>query len=630
MDKRKKKIYIFAFIVMMFLSFGLVPSIVIEAAGLSWNTWKTEAVGDVWWYDLDNYWTMTSSPISGYENKIWSSGQDVIDCQCDYYDNSPAHTDAELIFTTYSSSSLMGIYEFESKAAITDTETLVFKGRYGTKFTYAGIRTVGYIQIYDQTSSTTIWSEPIVTSGSQNVWDWQEFSDIIPLNKYHEYTIKLIGRDVWSSQKVEVAWECTEPWFYAPDPDYGVPLSHSGHTWRYEWRGFQYYAIYECRFHSDLVFHSEPLADLMRDHRPYALNDKLPSYKIGDPTGWDPCYLHEFRSTPYTILEFDDWYSTDLPGYVYYTKSSLLEQIDDNCDEVEIYTKNPELLNPGWAYFVTVRYTVWETGSFDMYLEAELGNEADTKASISPPAYPVAGIEIMSDSYSHSQKSHPIWPMTTLSSSNTHPEQNHFRGTSLGNISLSPISYIESHDWYDIIIVGVNPAYLKVFTRINVNSRENLDAFLVEKNYELENNLNQIADNTNIPATITFDGVVSVDRVLELVKKYKLNINRFRFTAQNGSERIIRGQGTPLGDEVIPIDELKDFVSGYSLLGIQSLDIIINTNVIKSLTNEQDIISLDFAAFLATMNAGIDIDEFIEVQLYTDDVSWYLSFSDAE
>jgi hypothetical protein len=233
---RKMKVRTLIVAVLIFLGVGAAPWMIPTVEALSWSTWNSGAVGDVWESVLANYWTIGSTPIQGYESYLWDTYFDVVESELDYYSNLPAPADKKLVFTTYSSASLMGVLEFESDAVITGTEKLVFRGRYGARFSYSGVRTLGYVQLYDKTSQTVKRNIPIKSGSTPNVWEWGDpFSFEEDLIKNHEYTIKLIARDVWIQQKVEVAWECAEVWFHAQDTDYGDPLDHGSHSWRYDW-----------------------------------------------------------------------------------------------------------------------------------------------------------------------------------------------------------------------------------------------------------------------------------------------------------------------------------------------------------------------------------------------------------
>ncbi len=119
--------------------------------------------------------------------------------------------------------------------------------------------------------------------------------------------------------------------------------------------------------------------------------------------------------------------------------------------------------------------------------------------------------------------------------------------------------------------------------------------------------------------------MVSERQIIDLVERYGLNILRFKFTADNGEE-IARGQGVPAGNNIIPIEELQQFIGDYSLVGFQSLDVEIDAAFLEALISEESILVLDIASFLFMNDIGISMDDFAEVEFHTEDASWYLSY----
>lgn len=373
--RNKRKVLILTFLLAFSLS--LTP-LISTVDATDWEDWTTKAVGEVEEWQMYTYWTFTSTPYTGWEHKLWSSWMDVIDVKQDLFVNG----DKEILFNTYSSADIMGQLLLESKMEIEDAKDLIFRGRFGCKYSYPQVRTVGYVEIYDITAQSSVWKKDIQTNGYANSWNWVSFSSpgnlgsILSLSPYHDYVIRLFAKDAWVQQKVQIAWESAEPWFYSP---YYRTLVEYDHDW--------YGSDYRCYMKSDYYFRQGPLDDMVRDHLPYVTGGGL-------PWGWNPCYIHEFRSEPYTALEYDQWYSTTMPGVVGHTWSGLGEQQDDGYDEVEIYTRNPEQMTAYYTYNSRLRYNVLETGYVDFTLEAELGNENDWLAWGSPPAYPIGWLEI--------------------------------------------------------------------------------------------------------------------------------------------------------------------------------------------------------------------------------------------
>jgi hypothetical protein len=598
---RKKKLSAIALALVIVV--GVIgPYIIPQVDALSWSNWTSAAVGDVSENSLPTYWSIVSTPYSGYESYLWSDWHTVISSEQNKYGDS--NDNKEIVFSTYSSSSIMGIIDFTSKAEIEDTEEIAFRGRFGCRYSYNQVRTVGYVRIIDTTTQTTILSKSIESSGVNDQWSWQTFSlSSSSLDPSHDYVIKLTANDAWIQQKVEVAFESADVWAHSP---YWRRIVEQGHSWRYIPRGYYYL----CTILSDFYFKATPIADLNRDHRPYVTEGLI----IGDPYGWDPCYLHEFRSYLAGTYEGDDWYATDMPGSVGYTDSTEAEELLDGFEEVEVYTRNPELFTANVVYYVQVRYQVWNTGWVDVVLEAELGNEDDYMAGLSPPAFPVAYMNLEEESFYHTSKSFYWYPSFALAE-----EDNPSITT------VVPINIIDSHQRYDVIMKGLYPYYLKVFTKIDVEDKEGLLELKSSLNSNIDSLLNTVSEDTEVRASLTFDRLATVENILRLVDSYDLEVDNFRFTAQNGVH-ILRGQGTPNGEDIIPMNELNDFIPKYDLLGIQSLDVRVKARFLESLESDELIDALDISAFLSVINAGIDLDSFQEVHWYSEDASWYISY----
>lgn len=591
---KKKRAQLLSGMVLLLCLLLLIPHV--EAT--SWSSWTTKAVGDVSESSLPTYWTITSIPFYGYESQLWSDWHSVIDSGIDSdFDN-----DEEIRFM--SSTSQMGKIEFTSKMMIEDTQELIFRGQVACYFTWNQVRTLGHVKIFDTTSQTVVWSYVIESGSTPYSWYWYSFnSGKLSLNKDHDYVIKLDASDAWIDQQVRVVWESAEVWFHTP---YYRTLTHGADTWRHEWL----WHYYVCKWYSNFYFKQGPLDDMLRSHLPYVSGGGL-------PYGWNPCYLHEFRSVPYNSLEYDNWYYTNLPGSYGVTQSSEQEEQQDGYEEVEVYTRNPELIVASQTYQVQVQYTVWETGTVTMTLESELGNIYDLLAPLSAPAYPVAWMDIYTRAVNHAYKSYFGLFAATASSSH--------ENVSTSTLRNVPITYTEHHRWFDIAIVGIYPHFLKVYTLLNIKSNSDLTAFQEDMKTMACASVSQFNEDLMIPTTITFNGLATVDSVMELVERYDLDFLRFRFTAHNDAD-VIRGQGTSYSDGTIPVEYLEDFIEGYDLLGIQSIDVRVSSSFIESLMNEREVFTVDLAAFLSILNAGIPLDHFSEIQWYPEDASWYLSF----
>ena len=585
--------------IMFLLLLGLtIAPFVPTADGTSWDTWQTKAVGDVEEWQMYPYWIFTSTPYVGYEYKLWSSWMDVIQVKQDLF----ANYDQEILFDTYSDAGIMGQLVLESRMRIEDARDLIFRGRFGCKFSYAQVKTVGSVEIFDLTTQSSVWKMDIVTNGYANSWNWVTFSSpgnlgsILSLIQSRDYAIRLRAADAWIQQKVQVAWESAEAWFYSPGYRTLVEYAH-------DWYG----SNYRCYVESDYYFRQGPLDDMLRDHLPYVAGGGL-------PWGWNPCYLHEFRSEPYTALEYDQWYATTMPGVVFHTWSGMQEQQDDGYDEVEVYTRNPELMMAYSTYNSRIRYVVLETGYVDMTLEAELGNENDWVAFLDPPAYPVGWLEIDGETLYHSQSSALEQVFRTA-------------GDMIPSNDSQVIEYREHHSWYDIVVSGVYPHYASIYTRINIEgmkTRADVETLIADMQAEVLTDATHLNSELSIPATITFSSILEVNRVLDLIDRYKLIVDSFGFTAGDGSG-CLRGQGTPSTDESIPLSELKAFIGEYELVGIHRIDVELSPAILEMLIDDESVAVVNFLAFVALNNAGIDLTGINEIQWLTEDPSWYIN-----
>ena len=189
---------------------------------------------------------------------------------------------------------------------------------------------------------------------------------------------------------------------------------------------------------------------------------------------------------------------------------------------------------------------------------------------------------------------------------------------------LTPINLQIHHEYYDVFINGMYPSYLKVHTRLNIDSMDDLTAYQLDKRTEVENSQIIYDKGQTILATITFNDLASFQDVLDLIDQYDLDAIRYRFTAQDESGKIVRGQGSPYGNDGLSLSELMDFIHGFELLGIQSLDVYVDSSKLGQLATEEMISIIDVAAFLAILDFGIDFNAFEEVLWFTEDASWYL------
>jgi hypothetical protein len=253
-----------------------------------------------------------------------------------------------------------------------------------------------------------------------------------------------------------------------------------------------------------------------------------------------------------------------------------------------------------------------------MTLESELCNEADPDAELSPPGFPVAWVDIKSSTVSHTSKSYfgffnlaeetsNISDLTTVTGENgTH----------------STIYWKESYQSYDVVLSGVYPYYLRARVCPRITSSNEYVSVVTRMTDQTNTAVKQLENQYNIPATVYFNGLASVEDVVNFIDKNNLRLEKFRFTGVNGND-FVRGQGTPQGNEQIPLDTIQSFIDGYTLLGIQSIDIMMDTSCLESITSDNLVLGVDISIYIALQNSGLSTDIFSEFQWYVEDSSWF-------
>jgi len=584
----KERIRMVSLLLLIMMGIGTVP--VLEAEGTPWVNWRTAAVGDIPTYDLDTYWSFTGSPVSGYENYLWNHWTDVVVSGGNLYVNG----DYEIVFDTTSTSSIMGYLTIESKMEISGADLIRFRGRFGCKFSYGGVRTVGAVRVYDKTAGVTVINEPITTSSTANQWKWSTFNERRESGIYtsHDYVIQLFAKDAWISQTVKVAFESAEPIAHAP---YYKTLFESDRS------------SYHCRWKSRFSFGEGAIDDLLRDHRPYVET-------TGSPYGWDSCYLHEFQSRPYYLLEANSgWYSTNMPGIVDITESDEEEEADDKYEEIEVFTKNPELLSAGVIYYVEVEYWIEMAGTAEITLEAELGNEADYAAWFDPPAMPVCWLILDDEEATYEMENTLSYIEYSGQLSSTSDLDND-----------TPISYAWCNEWFAVSINGVYPYHVEISTMLAKKAEGNVDGF-IDHMREMSSKIGckSISDK-NIPVSVTLEEPMSVEKFEEFIETYSIDLETFCFAARHGAE-VIQGQGALDDLEKIPRDKLDYFIDGADFIGIPSFDGYLPKSMLRQLMNSSDVAIVDVAALFALEHFNINLSDFREISWFSQDLAWFVN-----
>ncbi|MGV9169424.1 MAG: hypothetical protein ACOC38_05720 [Promethearchaeia archaeon] len=565
------------------MGLGSVPVLPVEA--ISWVNWKTAAVGDIATPYLGGHWSFTSSPKSGYENYLWDYWTDVLYSQGDYSNTG----DLEIVFDTTGDSSTMCYLTMESKMEMTGANLLRFRGRYGCRFSYSGVRTVGYVRIYDKTDDTVFYTDDIETSGTANQWSWNTFdSDKNIIELGHNYVIKLFAKDAWISQTVQVAFESAEPWVHAP---------------YYRTLNEYYRTSTTCRWRSDFKFKQGAIDDLLRDHRPYVMEDDG-NYWMA--YGWDPCYSHEFQSEPYTLLEANGWYSTNLPGVVQYTESDENEEQYDEYEEIEVSTRSVASLSADYPYYVKVGYNIMHDGTATVTLEAELGNEKDDRGLLDPPAMPVAWLELTDNQATYGGGGSDPTPDSYSLSDGT------------------PISHTIQNDWIRVGLTGVYPYHLKMTTMVTRKAEEELSNFIDYQRTIVSGIDFQNMSDEYIPVTVTLGEPMTIKEFEGFADSYRIGLDKFRFAARNGDD-LMQGQGVPNESGGVPKDVLSEYIEGGDLIGIHSFDGYVSPTMLYRLLDSDDVAIVDASALFALQSLDAELVDFYEVSWFSQDLAWIVN-----
>lgn len=398
-------------------------------------------------------------------------------------------------------------------------------------------------------------------------------------------------------------------------PIYYTFLHLDEHEWYTEpWRcNFQIgfcsrWHYYYCYWWADAAWSADGIKDLLRDRRPYVASGE------GDPTGWNPVTIYEFRSTPYEILEGDStWWYTNFPGSIGISDSVEFEEQNDGYEEIEAWTRNPELFIPNNLYYVKFRYQVMQTGPVNVIFELELGNEDDNFAYLSPPGFPADYYDLDEKSTSHDTAS--WWEFIWLYGSSQKVDF-------LKTPNETEVAYKETHSHLDVYVVGKTPHFLEIWILINVHSKVDLQDFLEDRQKVLSNVLNdpRLKRSKVIPITITFNRILNPQEFSQFVSISGLEVTSFRFKAVHDGEHS-RGQATPAYNETVPVNELKSFISPSDLLGIYRADGYISIDKIIETQQHPQVLLLDFSAFIALLNLNITANEMVN---NVDDPFWLM------
>jgi hypothetical protein len=590
-SQRPKKLAFLLTLIILTSSFNWLGTV----SALNWTGWCDGTCGEITEDDLDNYWLIDSIPFSGYEDRLWSNWHDVINSQVDL----DANADWEIHFTTRPGESTMGKIKFRSKAYITDQTTVKIRYKVWVWFSYAGVRTLAKISLFDETIGSVHRSWNVQSNGVAQDWDDVKNSELVEdLNLSHTYSLQMEGIDAWGAQEVQVLFEYFKVAAMKP---YYSELSHT-HFWVHRFVFPLWFHLWICETTSKVKWSQSAIDDMLRDHRPYHEHAQLVVF-------WDPSYCHEFRFEDNAYV-YENWWNTDLPN----PTGDLAEQ-DPDALEIEIYTLNPHLLVADHLYFVKVQNSVWKTGSFSTLVEAEIGNQ-DDDACPEPPGYPAEYITIEETDFYHSTKSYITFllrssrqvsaPIMTVKCINV--------STTEGSVLK-----IVSGPYYDVIVFGKPSEWLKIYFKLKIDSKEDLLGYIRDHQTQKESTSAQLAQLEGVPVSITFNRPMQVEELLTFVSNYGIEVEAFRFTGLiNGFEHY--GQGTPINDSIIPIEAVENFVYPASLEGFYRIDGFITGDKISEIEQDDNVLLTECTGYLDYLNLGINASI---VQFSTMDPYWF-------
>jgi len=277
------------------------------------------------------------------------------------------------------------------------------------------------------------------------------------------------------------------------------------------------YYWYLCEWWSQFYFNWETYYY----YKYYYWKDQFAS---GKPAPSDPCYIHEFRSYPPSVLEgalidylfiFMPMYATNLPGNTGFTDSDELEEWQDNVEEIEVYTKNPESLETNKWYDAIVMYKVETTESGNMVIEAELGDEGWWLAWLSPPGYPMK--------------------YKTLTDVTPFPAHTDHSSSSLVWIWDPPlnvsVNLIEYHPFRKVIINGLSPSFGEIDVNFEIDSFIEVINYINMQKADL-NTLQKENPNEKLIVSISFKNLIPISEYKRIIENYNLTPILFRYQSE--------------------------------------------------------------------------------------------------
>ncbi|MHA1130786.1 MAG: Ig-like domain-containing protein, partial [Candidatus Helarchaeota archaeon] len=361
---------------------------------------------------------------------------------------------------------------------------------------------------------------------------------------------------------------------------------------------------YLCKWVSEFYFNWETYYY----YKYYYWKDNIPDR----PDKSDPGYVHEFRSYPPHVLEarlreipifpFGKYiqyaYYHNLPGDTGITDSGLFEEWYDGYEEVEFYTRNPDLLQKNYWYQAGLIYKVETLDAGHIVSEAELVEEAwwlyFPYGALSPPGYPMRWLVLTSriNFPAHSDNS---W--------------SGFRWAWDPPINSS-VNVIEYHPYRKTLISGIAPAIGRVDISFEIDSfSEVLNYIDLQRNELRKFNLEN--PNEEIYASITFKNLVPLSEVRRIIHSYNLKAFLYRYESEEDGVNF-KGQLVSFEPNGIHGD----------LLGIYRMDVCGTTTNLYRLQNENATVLLVDISY-SQMNLRYQDKWFENFSITLDDFYYY-------
>jgi hypothetical protein len=322
------------------------------------------------------------------------------------------------------------------------------------------------------------------------------------------------------------------------------------------------------------------------------------------PTYVDEWYFHEFRrfeydnygdDYDYDVMDYDGTYYTTLPSP---HEDSGEERILwpnwfwdplDNDEEVEVYTKEPCDLDTYTTY--VVRVTFDKHSWYDDYMivfESEHGNHID-----SPP-----------DDFSEIERKNYVVPGALSFGTRTgfeswsSDEPPSFRQPIDGAFQgESPVLDVKRtgglYPYLTTVVQGNYSMKTIVSEYARIYSNSELERFVKDKNDDL-NNLD--SEQTEVEAIVSFNRLLEVDELVDLVEELKLDVSWLRYVSSKGGGKLSIHEKEDIQQKITLYDECfkEDYGEDFTFVdGVGAVRVRIPIDSVTNLMNDARVLVID-------------------------------------